>query len=57
MVQDASFIQCGPESLGPTGLNALIQCADFGRLDGSHHPTALPLGQPVSNDTWDMAAW
>ncbi len=53
----APFILCVPESLGPTGLHALIQCTRFGRLDGSRF-TPLPRGFPANRFvTWQEAAW
>ncbi len=46
---------CIIESVGPTGLHVLIQCAGFGRLDGSHF-TALP-GPPAHPLLGAQAGW
>jgi hypothetical protein len=49
------YPQCTLESIGPTGLHLLIQCINFGRLDGSHF-TALP-GPPAHPFLGVQAAW
>jgi hypothetical protein len=51
------FILCVPESLGPTGVHALVQCTRFGRLDGSRF-TPLLRGFPGNRFvSWQEAAW
>jgi hypothetical protein len=51
------YTYCHLLSMGPTGVHVLMQCNDFGRLDGSHF-TPLPGLPPSSADNLGVtSAW
>jgi hypothetical protein len=51
------YTYCHLLSMSPTGVHVLMQCNDFGRLDGSHF-TPLPGLPPSSADNYSAtAAW